>query len=366
MNPKILKNRLQKIFKHTKVSKILLVNTSSQDPNFVYLTDFYGGLFEGSILLVEKNGVTLFTYPLEYETAKSQAIKGMKIINLDKKEKFNLLINSAKGKAIGVNESFIPFKTYKNIKKRMKPKSITDISEAFLYAREVKDTEEITRIRKANKITKKAIDHVLKNLRIGMTEREAASEYENYIQTLGADGPSFDSIVCFGANAALPHHMPDNTKLKYGDFVLIDVGAKVHNYCSDVTRTVIFGSNRSKIKDYEKKSRIVNTVYEAQSMAISKIKEGAIGSSIHKIAEKHINSAFGGIYKGTFIHSLGHSIGIEVHDGTVGSRALSPGSNLKLKQGMISSVEPGIYIPGFGGARKEDDIVVTKKGCEVL
>ena len=201
-------------------------------------------------------------------------------------------------------------------------------------------------------------------MKVGVSEKQVAAEFDSLILKFGADGTSFPSIVCFGRNAALPHHSPDHTRLKYGDFVLIDVGVKLDNYCSDVTRTIIFGTEKGRIKDYDRKAEILKTVKDAQSMAIKSIREGQIGEKPHLIAEKHINSVGGGRYKGMFIHSLGHSIGIEVHDGS--GRFLSPGSKLVLKQGMVTSVEPGIYIPGFGGARFEDDIVVKKNGAMIL
>jgi Xaa-Pro aminopeptidase len=363
MNARDLRGRIKRLFSFTKgVDSILLVNTSSQDPNLVYMTDFQGGLFEGSFLLIERRGVTLFTSPLEYETAKEQKIDGMRIVNMRDKKDFEKLVAGVKGRRIGFNGRFVPYNTYKSLKKRLRPKKLTDVSEALELTRQVKDNYEITQIRNGCRITKRAIGLVQRQLRVGMTEKEAAYIFESLIGRFGS--AAFITIVCFGKNAALPHHAPDDTRLRYGDFVLIDVGTKIGNYCSDVTRTMIFGKDRTRIKDYDRKVRIMNTVNEAQALAIKAIHPGAKGNRIHMIAQNYIDKAYGGIYKDTFIHSLGHSIGVEVHDGS--GRFLSPGSKLVLKKGMVSSVEPGIYIPGFGGARTEDDIVVTEKGCTVL
>ncbi len=362
---KTLSNRIKNVFRAAKgIRSILIVNTGSEDPNFIYMTDLIGGLFEGSLLLVTNSGVTLFTSPLEYELAREQLNNGIRIVNLNKKDKLEILVNAVKGKKVGINGNFIPYEMYRRLKKRLKVKEFVDVSEAFEKARQVKDSNEIKRIKDANIITKRAIAEVQRGLKAGMTEKQAASRFDSLILKLGADGTSFPSIVCFGRNAALPHHSPDKTKLRYGDFVLIDVGVKMDNYCSDVTRTIIFGKGRGRIKDYGRKAEILKIVKDAQSLAIRSIKEGQIGENPHLIAEKHINSACNGRYKGTFIHSLGHSIGIEVHDGS--GRFLTPGSKLVLRAGMVTSVEPGIYVPGFGGARFEDDIVVTKKGAIVL
>ncbi|MEM3838965.1 MAG: Xaa-Pro peptidase family protein [Candidatus Micrarchaeaceae archaeon] len=364
MDKESLDRRISAVLKNAGVGIILLVNTNSEDPNFIYMTDLRGGLFEGNFLLISKKGATLFTSPLEYELAKGQLSNKIKIVNLDSTEKVELLERELKGKEIGINGNFLPYNSLRRIKKRFKLGKIVDVSNAFEEARRIKDNGEISRIRMANKITKNAIAKVQAELKVGMTEKEVARRFGNYILEYGADGTSFDSIVCFGKNSALPHHAPDMTKLKHGDLVLIDVGVKVGNYCSDVTRTIIFGDPKVPIKDYEKKKRIIQVVKEAQAAAIASIKQGVAGKTPHLVASGIIDRADGGAYKGSFIHSLGHSIGIEVHDGS--GRFLSPESELVLKAGMVSSVEPGIYIPGFGGARIEDDVLVTENGALIL
>lgn len=365
MDPKSLKRKISRIFNAEKKAKVvLLANTGSKDPNFTYMTDFEGGLYEDSFLVIEKAGETVFTDMREYEGAKRQIIRGMRIVELKDKKSVDKLIKMAKGKTVGINGDFLPYRRYRSIMKRWKPRKVIDVTEALSKAREVKEPYELERMRKAVKITKAAIAKTQRSLRIGISEKEAANYFNGLIVEMGAEGNAFESIVCFGANAAVPHHSPDNTKLRYGDFVLIDVGAKYKNYCADITRTVIFGNDRKRIKDYQRKMEIINTVNEAQRLAIKAIKEGAKGDRIHMITQNYIDRAAKGRYKGTFGHALGHSIGVEVHDGI--GRFLSPKSDLILKEGMVSSVEPGIYVPGFGGARKEDDIVVTKKGCEIL
>ena len=364
MDSKAMKDRAARVLDAAEVDRILIVNTNSEDPNFVYITDLVGGLFEGNFLLIKKDSITLFTSPLEYELAREQLGTRIGIVNLDSQKKMELLVKELRGRSIGINGNFLPYNSYMRMRKRMKMRRIVDASAAFEKAREVKGVLEISRIRKANRITKLAIAGVQKHLKAGITEKEAARMFENRILELGADGPSFDSIVCFGKNAALPHHSPDSTRLRYGDIVLMDVGVKVNNYCSDVTRTMIFGNDKTRIKDYERKQRIIDIVREAQAAAIAAIKPGILGEKPHIIAQNIIDNADNGKYKGTFMHALGHSVGIEVHDGS--GRFLSPGSKLVLREGMVSSVEPGIYIPGFGGARIEDDIVVTRNGAVIL
>jgi Xaa-Pro dipeptidase len=173
--------------------------------------------------------------------------------------------------------------------------------------------------------------------------------------SLGASGTSFDTIVSFGKNAALPHHSPDKTRLRKGELILIDAGAKDSNYCSDITRTFAFG------KIGEGQKEMIDVVKEAQRMAIGAIRQGRDGREIHSLAENYLNETRGGKYKGRFIHALGHSVGLEVHDGP----GFSKQKNI-LKPGMVITVEPGVYVPGFGGVRFEDDVLITEKGSEVL
>ena len=364
MTPEELSGRLRKVFdSKTPPDKILLMNTDNSDPNFFYLTGFTSGLFEYSYVVADKSAVKLFTSALEYDTALEQKVKGMEIVKIDDIKKFReqmkQLLNDS---TIGINEWFMPYAIYKSIAKRYKPKKIVDVTKQLTDARLVKSVEEVKIIRKAVGITKWAQVLIQKEFKEGMTEQELAAKFDGISASLGSEEPSFKTIVCFGANAALPHHSPNKTKLKYGDFILIDAGAKVQNYCSDITRTTIFGSDKSRIPDYEKKQEMLKIVKDAQLTAMRKIKTGVKGSTIHEAAQKVIDTSANSQYKGTFIHALGHSLGIEVHDGP----GFSPGAKQELKPGMVITDEPGIYVEGFGGVRIEDDILVTEKGAEVL
>lgn len=356
-------SRIKKIFSYLSgIDVIILLNTETMDPNFLYLTGFTSGLYEYSYLIVERQKITLFTSSLEYETAVEAAPEGMEIIKMDPTVDFRSKISSIiKDKKIGMNEFFIPHGLYKLILKRYQIKKTTDVSTALSKARLVKDENEIGSIKKAVSITKWALLMIQKSFKEGMTEKELASKFDQLSASLGSSGPSFETIVCFGKNAALPHHFPDDTKLKKGDFILIDAGAKIDNYCSDMTRTFIFAEPND-TADYKAKTRMMKVVKDAQLRAIRSIKPGVKGSVIHKIAQEYIDTIDDGFYKGRFIHALGHSLGIEVHDGA----GFSPGANQLLKPGMIITAEPGIYIPGFGGVRIEDDILITKDGAEVL
>ncbi|MDE1856287.1 MAG: aminopeptidase P family protein [Candidatus Micrarchaeota archaeon] len=353
-----IKSKVQKIFASAKnTDVILLINTSSPDPNFLYLTGYTSGVFEYDILIFNKEGAYHITSQLEYDTAMLQKHPEIKIVMRNKAGSHRkLLAKLLNGKRVGINGGFMPVSLLNEVKKRYKMKKVNDVGEALEDARLVKDEIEVHAIKEAVRITKWAMLQIQREFKEGMTERQLAAKFDYISSSLGSTKPSFETIVCFGKNAALPHHTPDDTKLKDGDFILIDAGAKSDNYCSDLTRTFIFGK-----KDAEKE-KVYDTVKEARIKAIHAIKPGMKGAQIHKVAADYIDKAHNGIYKGKFIHSLGHSLGIEVHDGP----GFSPGAEQKLEPGMVITVEPGIYIPGFGGVRIEDDILITKDGAIIL
>ena len=354
-----LGNRRSRLFSEIRgASAVCIVNTDVNYPNFRYLTGFLGGVFEGDVLIATRKRLTLITNPLEYEIAESQKPSFMTVVGrkYDPEASRRRISELIRGKRVGVDLQFLPVLLYQHLKKRYKPKRLVDASAAFAKVRLVKDEDEIAKIRRAVRITKTALREIRKYFKAGMTELELAARFDFLQMSHGASGTSFDTKVSFGKNAALPHHSPDSTRLKKGDFVLIDAGAKVDNYCSDITRTYVFGGAGS-----ARQREILRIVRKAQKDAIAAVRPGADGKDIHMIAAKVIDSAAGGRYKGRFIHSLGHSVGLEVHDG--------PGFSLqsnKLKPGMVITAEPGIYIPGFGGVRIEDDILITKKGYKVL
>ena len=361
MNPII--NRYRKIFeKEMGIDTVVIMNTGVQDPNFYYFTGFRSSLFEKNILIVKKDHSYLFTYDLEYQDAMKQRFKGIDIIKMSDEQKARkLLLKEIKGKTVGINGEFLPLNYYNRIKESYKPKRLIDISNSLTDTRLIKDNTEIANIKRAAKITKRAMQLIQKHFKVGITEVELARKFDEISGNLGSEGPSFDTIVCFGSNAALPHHSPDRTKLRKGDIILIDAGAKFNKYCSDITRSFIFQKKND--EDYRKKKEMYDTVKEAHDLALRSIREGMPLSRVHYIAADYINKKANGRYNGKFIHSLGHSLGIEVHDGPGFAPAYS---NINAKAGMVITDEPGIYIKGFGGIRIEDDVLITEKGAVIL
>src|SRR5256886_6266494 len=218
-----------------------------------------------------------------------------------------------------------------------------------MKARLVKDAQEVDLIQRACDIASRAFEETLSFIQSGVTEAEVASELVYRMQKNGATAPSFRTIVGSGPNGAEPHYTAGPRKIERGDMIVIDFGAQYHMYCSDITRTVVVG------KASEEQRRMHETVARAQAAALAKMKPGSKGKSVDAAARNLIDRSK---YKGRFIHGLGHSIGLAVHDGG----ALNASSDLVLRPNMVFTDEPGVYLPGFGGVRIEDDVLITNKG----
>ncbi len=226
-------------------------------------------------------------------------------------------------------------------------------ADCVLDMRQIKSAEELRRIRKAVKIAQTSFLDVLAILKPGMTEVQVAAELEYRMRSAGADKPAFDTIVAFGKNSAKPHAVTGSTRIRAGKPVLFDFGGRFKGYCSDLTRTVWLGKISARFKE------IYTVCLDAQMEAISAIKAGVPAARIDQIARKVISRAGYGKY---FVHSLGHGIGLDVHE----NPALHTRSKTILQAGMVVTVEPGIYIPGLGGVRIEDDVLVQQNSCRVL
>lgn len=219
--------------------------------------------------------------------------------------------------------------------------------------RMIKDDVELNAIRAACRAVDTVATHLMDYLRSGISERDVMLELESTLRNgLGLE-IAFPSIVVSGPRTALPHGQPTDRLLQPGDFVTMDYGAKKDGYCSDITRTIVLGAADSE------QARVHSVVLEAQRRAIAGIRDGVAASAVDALAREHIAANGYGDYFG---HGLGHSLGLHVHDGG----GMAPSSNLTLQAGMVLTVEPGIYVPGWGGVRIEDDIVVTADGCEAL
>lgn len=214
--------------------------------------------------------------------------------------------------------------------------------------RAVKEPGEIKLISRAAEIADAAMEHIRKKLRPGMTEIEAAWEIERFMREKGSQPLPFDVIVASGPNAALPHAQPSSRAIKEGEPVVIDIGARVEGYASDLSRTVCLGAPDETFK------KVYDTVLGAQAGAIAMIKAGMTGGEADRLARTIIEE---GGYGEAFGHGLGHGVGLDVHE----NPRLGPGSADELAEGMVFTIEPGIYLEGWGGVRIED-LVVMEKG----
>jgi Xaa-Pro aminopeptidase len=258
-------------------------------------------------------------------------------------------------RAMGFESSRVSHKQYHEILAALPPGGIELVPTENIVEeiRLIKDAAEIEETKKALEIAENAFLCVVAGLKPGMSEKETSWLLEKEMREAGADALSFPSIVAFGANSALPHAIPGERKLAEGEPVLFDWGAVLNGYCSDTSRTTILG------KADDVFIKVFSTVIEAQKLAINAIRGGVSSRDIDRIARSHIEA---GSYKGKFGHGLGHGTGLAVHE----APALSPLKDTILMPGMLVTVEPGIYIPGWGGVRVENQIVVRKDGAEVL
>ncbi len=224
------------------------------------------------------------------------------------------------------------------------------VDDALEQMRSVKTEYELSRIRAAQEMTDQTFSYILERIEAGRTERAVGLDMEFYMRRLGSEGVSFDFIVVSGKNSSLPHGVPTDKPIERGDFVTMDFGAVVDGYRSDMTRTVAVGAVS------EEQRRVYDTVLAAQQAAIGVIRAGAVCQDIDRVARDLIDGAG---YAGCFGHSLGHSVGIEIHE----NPSFSPRCDTVLQEGVVMTVEPGIYLENRFGVRIEDMVVATADGC---
>lgn len=257
-----------------------------------------------------------------------------------------------KDKPIGIEESW-KAGFLLDLMEITKGLSLKQLSPIISELRMVKDADEIALMRSSSLLNDTAMEKVIDLVSEMLPEKYLAKAIKNIFEKEGADGVSFEPIVGYGQNTSNPHHIPTTAKLKDGDVVLIDMGCTKNYYCSDMTRTVFFSKPIETMKD------IYQIVLEANLKAIEKVKAGLKICEIDAAARNYIESKGYGKY---FTHRTGHGVGIEIHE----KPYISSNSEGILTPGMIFSIEPGIYLPGVGGVRIEDLVLVTDNGCEVL
>lgn len=352
-----MKDRVLRIFSklNKPVDAILLVNDEEPiaDASFFHATGVTSGLFEHCPAILFPDGrLKLISSKLEETSARTTSAEVLPYFT--SAERAELMRSELKGVSrLGVNGLGITYHWTREIEAAAPGVKLVDVADAVTTARLVKDAQEIETMREACRIASQVADEIPDIVHVGMTEYEAAAEIGYRMQKLGASSVSFDTIAAFGAPSAEPHHSPGNGALKEGDAALFDFGCKVRRYCSDITRTYFAGRMEERLL------RMYEVVQEAQRRAIASVRAGVNGRDVDAAARSYIDSTE---FKGSLIHSTGHSLGINVHDGG----RLASTVDLTLEENMVFTIEPGVYVPGYGGIRIEDDVVVKKDGCELL
>jgi Xaa-Pro aminopeptidase len=322
----------------------------SSIPNIIYLTTFSGFSTEDrdAFLFVTKDKQSIFTHGI-YKEAIKKYIKDFELIEMRREnpvsKSLQNLVTQHKIKILGFESFDLKVSEYETLlkfvnKKILKPTSLVS------NLRIIKSSDEIELIKKACALGDKTYSHILKFLRMNISEKELAFEIEAYIRKNGGD-PSFPTIVAFGENASFPHHVPTDKRLKKNMFVLMDFGVKMNNYCSDMTRTIFFGkANKEEKNAYQAVLRTQNKAIEQAKNILANNPQKLWAHELDNVAREYIVSE----NFPTIPHSLGHGIGMEVHE----MPRLSPHSKDILENGMVFSIEPGIYLPGKFGVRIED------------
>lgn len=324
------------------------------DSSFWYITEQASGCFESSFAIIRKDGsMDVIVNILEEETA--HCGKGDVKVYHNRQELVDFFQQGLKGcETIGFNTHSASYASVMAVKKFLdRDFKIVDASDALAHTYAIKDAKEIEATRQACKISSQVANELPDYLSEGITEKQVAARMDARMRELGGTGNAFDTIAAFGPNSSQPHYMPGHYALKKGDAALFDFGTKYDRYCSDMTRTVFLGEPPEILK------RAYEVVLEAQTAGIEEYHAGALANAADLAARKIIDESE---FKGKFIHSFGHGIGMDVHQPI----HISPKSEQVLEAGNIVSAEPGIYIPGVGGIRIEDTVLITENGCERL
>jgi Xaa-Pro aminopeptidase len=320
--------------------------------NVRYLTGFTGS--SANVLLYRDGRAVLFTDPRYTVQSKQQVNCAVRIAKGPLTKAIVQEATRTRLGRIGFEPENINLARWEGFNKALPARAkLTAAPEGLIgKLRMVKDAREIAQIRTAVDLNSRALERALRRLKPGMTESELAAEIDYQSRKLGADGPAFDTIVAAGKRAALPHAHPGNTKIGPG-MLLIDMGAFSNGYASDMTRMVHIGPAGVKYR------KAYTAVLEAQLAAIAVVKPGATADAVDRAARRTLKK-FG--LDQAFIHSTGHGLGLEIHE----APRLGRTDQTPLETGMAITIEPGVYLEGWGGIRIEDTVLVTKTGCEIL
>jgi Xaa-Pro aminopeptidase len=337
---------LRKQIKKLKVEGILITDLT----NVRYLTGFTGS--SGFLVTTKKDAI--FVTDFRYQEQAKYEVKGytINIEDIERTKEIKNICDIYGIRKLGFEDHNVTYGFYRKlIKRRVKLKPVTNIVESL---RLIKSPKEISCIKIAVKRAESAFKKLLPIIKAGMTEQKLALKFEDLLKEEGCKKLPFEVIVASGSMSALPHARPTNRKLKKGDLVVIDWGGECEGYYSDMTRTLLL-----KGKDISRQKEVYYDVLEAQKRAIKSVKAGIRAALIDAAARDYIKQEG---YGDCFGHGTGHGVGLAVHEKPV----VSWRNKEIIKENMVFTIEPGIYIPGFGGVRIEDMVVVRKNRAELL
>jgi len=325
----------------------------TQAENRRYMSDFTGS--SGYLIIAQKEAVLLTDFRYTEQAGLQSPDYRVQQISNDFSKWFPQLVDDLGIKRLAFDAYDVSYSMFQVMTKALDGRKVelTPDEYSIELIRAVKEPEEVAALERAQDLTDRAFEYVEERLRPGMTENEVAWELEKYIREHGGEGLAFDTIVGAGPNGARPHHRAGESVISEGQPIVIDMGAKVDGYCADMTRTVYLGKQDDQFK------KIYDIVLSAQLTAENLIASGVSGDEADGYARKIIDDAG---YGESFGHSLGHGIGLFVHE----LPRLSKGQKNTLEDGMVFSVEPGIYVTGWGGVRIEDLVVLENGRARVI
>ena len=322
----------------------------SKPENWRYVSGFTG---DSGVLLITAEHSFLFTDSRYTEQARSEAPDFTVVKTVIEEDVVKNTVNELGLKRIGFEKDYVTYAMWERLRDRFEKQELVGISGWVEELRMIKTSEEVEYISRAQKIAENAFERLLPLIKVGTSEIDLALELEFTMRKMGSEGVAFPFIVVSGPRSSLPHGQPSTRKLEPGDFVTFDFGARFQGYCSDMTRTIVIGPLDEKHKE------IYEVVLAAQLTALDVIGPGVIGKEVDLAGRKVIEEAGYGEYFG---HGIGHGVGLNVHEKPSVGRT----SEDILEPGMVITVEPGIYIEGFGGVRIEAMVVVTEEGMRNL
>lgn len=343
-------NKLLNLLKEQEIDAILITN----EANISYLTGFTG---DSSRLIVSQKACIFLTDGRYTEQAGKECHPEIEIIKWlkDKRygvETYNYAINKLGIKRLGFESDIVSYATYKLLANGLVNAELVAVSGLVEQLRLVKDKQEIQYLRKACEISDKALELTIPDIKVGMTEIEILAKLEYNLKTNGADDLSFETMVLSGSKTSLLHGKADQKPIEKGDFLLFDFGALYKSYHADISRTFIIGEAS------EKQKELYEIIKKAQANACLSIKDGVHGN----VPDIEVRKVIPDKYIDYYYPGLGHGVGIVIHEDPF----IKNTCDFKFKDGMTITIEPGVYIPDWGGLRIEDTLVVTKNGVEIL